>query len=180
MLYSRRISFCLSQKVDKRLFSRLLNQEVLPLSHFINQKINSDPLENAALQIRDVATTNGLSYYIETYGCQMNLSDTEIVRSILTSSGYSISTNLTEADIIITNTCAIRENAEQKVWNRLKYFHSLRRKNKKRGVKSYYPIVGVLGCMAERLKERLLHEESVDFVCGPDAYRDIPRLLNQV
>ena len=85
---------------------------------------------------------------------------------------------LEDADLILTNTCAIRENAEHKIWQRLKYFASLRKKNRKDGSKSSgYPVVGVLGCMAERLKSKLLDEEGVDFIAGPDAYRELPALL---
>jgi len=123
---------------------------------------------------------NSLKFYIETYGCQMNLSDSEIVRSILLDAGHRTCPEHKDADVILTNTCAIRENAEAKVWHRLKYFQSIRNKNKVKGQKRYTPVVGVLGCMAERLKERLLEEEGVDFVCGPDAYRDIPSLLDGI
>lgn len=133
-----------------------------------------------------------LKYFIETYGCQMNVSDSEIVKSVLSSAGHLPCDSIEEADLILTNTCAIRENAEDKVWHRLQYFQSLRRKNKvsKRQLAKMkiaglpepkhkqYPLVGVLGCMAERLKDKLLEEESVDFICGPDAYRDIPKLID--
>jgi tRNA-2-methylthio-N6-dimethylallyladenosine synthase len=125
----------------------------------------------------EVATS--LKFYIETYGCQMNLSDSEIVRSILLDSGHTSCFDHSEADLILTNTCAVRENAESKVWRRLQFFQSIRKKNKRVGGK-YAPVVGVLGCMAERLKEKLLEEDSVDFVCGPDAYRDIPNLLGGI
>lgn len=102
----------------------------------------------------------------------MNLADSDIVRSVLLSEGYVICEELEEADLILTNTCAIRENAEAKIWQRLKYFASLRKKAKIENTKpSGYPIIGVLGCMAERLKTKLLEEEEVDFVAGPDAYR---------
>ena len=128
---------------------------------------------------------NDLTYMIETYGCQMNVSDSEIVRSVLDDAGHSKTTKLEEAELIMLNTCAIRENAEAKIWRRLQYLQSVRRdrklKNKKAGGGlKQGPYVGVLGCMAERLKTRLLEEESVDFVVGPDAYRDIPRLVHQV
>ena len=117
--------------------------------------------------------------YIETYGCQMNVSDSDVVRSILLKEGYSLTNEVNNANIVLINTCAIRENAEGKVWHRLSYFQSLRNKNRS-SKKLRLPYIGVLGCMAERLKEKLLDEDSVDFVCGPDAYRDIPRLLNKV
>lgn len=126
------------------------------------------------------SSPKSLKFYIETYGCQMNLSDSEIVRSILIEAGHKACTDLDEADVVLTNTCAVRENAESKVWNRLKFFQSMRMKNRVKGDKGYTPIVGVLGCMAERLKEKLLLEDSVDFVCGPDAYRDMPALVDNI
>ena len=121
-------------------------------------------------------STLSLKFHVETYGCQMNLSDTEIVRSILISAGHTETASVDDAEIIFQNTCAIRENAETKIWNRLKYFKGMRRRSKRKG----YPKVGVLGCMAERLKEKLFEDEAVDLVCGPDAYRDLPRLLDSV
>ncbi len=124
-------------------------------------------------------TQQSLKFHIETYGCQMNVSDSEIVTRLLLDAGHIVSDDLEKADLVLTNTCAIRDNAESKVWHRLKYFRSMRRKRKPRDF-THYPLVGVLGCMAERLKDRLLTEESVDFVCGPDSYRDIPRLLERV
>lgn len=112
--------------------------------------------------------------FIETYGCQMNFSDTEIVASVLTEMQYGFTNDEKEADVIFINTCSIRENAESKVWNRLK---ALKHAKKQRPDL----IVGVLGCMAERLKSKLLEQEQlVDMVVGPDAYRDLPRLLSEV
>ena len=112
--------------------------------------------------------------YIESYGCQMNFSDSEIVASILRETGFSTTTQLEEAELILLNTCAIRDNAEQKVRNRLASLTPVKKRKPK--VK-----IGVLGCMAERLKTKLLEEEKVvDMVVGPDAYRDIPRLLTEV
>ena len=142
----------------------------------IDSGIDDSPHYNAKYMLQE----EGLRFHIETYGCQMNVSDSEIVRSILISHGHESVSDIHSADVILTNTCAIRENAESKVWHRLNYLHSVRRKNKIKQKKSYYPIVGVLGCMAERLKEKMLEEDSVDFVCGPDAYRDIPRLISNV
>ena len=111
--------------------------------------------------------------FLESYGCQMNYSDSEIVASILSKDGYSTTDKLEEADVILVNTCAIRENAEQRVRKRLKDFKKL--KKKKTGM-----LVGVLGCMAERLKTKFLEEEKiVDMVVGPDSYRDLPNLLSQ-
>lgn len=113
-------------------------------------------------------------FYIETYGCQMNFADTEIVNSILLDDGMTAVQDAESADVILVNTCSIRENAETKVWNRLKEFRTLK-KNKEDLT------VGVLGCMAERIKDRIIEEEHlVDIVVGPDAYRDIPRLLAEV
>lgn len=123
--------------------------------------------------------SRGLHFHIETYGCQMNVNDSEIVRSILMKEGHVSASTAETADLILTNTCAIRENAELRVFNRLQYFQSIRKKNRVDLKTKGYPIVGVLGCMAERLKDRLLEKDSVDFICGPDAYRDIPRLLQK-
>jgi tRNA-2-methylthio-N6-dimethylallyladenosine synthase len=112
--------------------------------------------------------------FIETYGCQMNLSDSEIVASILTAEGFSNTDNILDADFIFLNTCSIRENAEERVRKRLQYLRSLKRRNP--GLK-----IGLLGCMAERLKDALLIEESsIDIIAGPDSYRDLPKLLQQV
>lgn len=112
--------------------------------------------------------------YIESYGCQMNFSDSEIVMSILTEQGFDTTSQADQADLILLNTCSIRDNAEQKVRNRLTQFNYI--KNKKPSV-----LIGVLGCMAERLKSKLLEEEKiVDMVVGPDAYRDLPNLIEQV
>lgn len=113
-------------------------------------------------------------FFLETYGCQMNFSDSEIVTSLLLESGYANTSLPEEADIILMNTCAIRENAEQKVRVRLTEFRSLKRCNPSL-------IVGVLGCMAERLKDKFIEEEKlVDIVVGPDAYRAIPSLIEEV
>ena len=112
--------------------------------------------------------------YLESYGCQMNFSDSEIVASILSKQGYSTTRDFENADLILLNTCAIRDNAELRVRNKLRQFHVLKRK--KPGL-----IVGLLGCMAERLKSQLLEQEKlVDLVVGPDAYRDLPNLIEAV
>ena len=109
--------------------------------------------------------------YIETYGCQMNVADSEVVASVLTDKGYTVTEDINEADVILINTCSIRENAEQRVWGRLDVFKHIKKTNP-------HLTVGVIGCMAERLKEKLIEEEkSVDLVVGPDAYRDLPGLL---
>jgi len=117
---------------------------------------------------------DGRKLYIESYGCQMNFADSEIVASILQDKGFITTADYKEADVVFINTCSIRENAEQRVRNRLKEFESA--KLKKPGM-----IVGVLGCMAERLKSKFLEEEKlVDVVVGPDAYRDLPNLIEKV
>ena len=111
--------------------------------------------------------------YIESYGCQMNFSDSEIVSSILLNEGFDHTKNAENADLILINTCSIREKAEDNIRNRLSFFNSLKKKNT--NIK-----IGVLGCMAERLKEKLLHEEKVvDIVAGPDSYRNLPELIKK-
>ena len=123
---------------------------------------------------KDPQKSNGRKLYIESYGCQMNFSDSEIVASILLDKGFETTRDYKEADVVFINTCSIRENAEQRVRNRLKEFESAKAKNP--GM-----VVGVLGCMAERLKSKFLEEEKlVDVVVGPDAYRDLPNLIEQV
>jgi len=115
--------------------------------------------------------TYGKKFYIESYGCQMNFSDSEIVASILNSNGFGATRNFEEADLVLLNTCSIREKAEQTVRKRLTEFKKIKRKRP--GM-----LVGVLGCMAERLKSKLLEEEKlVDLVVGPDAYRTLPQLV---
>mgnify|MGYP001368611354 FL=1 len=120
------------------------------------------------------AKSNVKKMYIETYGCQMNFSDSEIVASILSEDNYTSTKNIEEADIILVNTCSIREKAEETVRKRLKFYNSVKKRNKN-------IMVGVMGCMAERLKTKLLEEEKlVDIVVGPDAYRDLPKLIKKV
>ncbi|KAL8579579.1 CDK5 regulatory subunit associated protein 1 [Nucella lapillus] len=114
--------------------------------------------------------------YFQIYGCQMNVSDTEVAWSILKKSGYTRTAIISEADVILLMTCAIREGAEDKVWSRLEFFKSLKRK--RQGHKAAPVTIGILGCMAERLKQKIVEKEKlVDVVCGPDAYRDLPHLL---
>ncbi|MCU0361657.1 MAG: tRNA (N6-isopentenyl adenosine(37)-C2)-methylthiotransferase MiaB [Bacteroidia bacterium] len=116
---------------------------------------------------------NGKKLFLESYGCQMNFSDSEIVASILMKEGYALTKDFEEADLIFLNTCAIRENAELRVRNRLNDFKRVKQKNAG-------ALVGVLGCMAERLKSQLMEEEKlVDIVVGPDSYRDLPNLINE-
>ena len=104
----------------------------------------------------------------------MNVADTEIVASVLQNAGYQGAEDMQTADIILVNTCAIRENAETKIWNRLKSKYGVEKK-KRPDIK-----IGVLGCMAERIKEKMLEHQVVDLVAGPDAYRDLPRLLSML
>ena len=124
--------------------------------------------------LKEHHTGKSRKLYIESYGCQMNFSDSEIVASILQNEGYDTTANIEQADLIFLNTCSIREKAEQTVRNRLAHINALKKKKPEM-------MVGVLGCMAERLKTKLLEEEKiVDLVAGPDAYRDLPRLIYQV
>jgi tRNA-2-methylthio-N6-dimethylallyladenosine synthase len=111
--------------------------------------------------------------YIETYGCQMNVADSEVVASVMQTDGYAVTEHPEEADAIFINTCSVRDNAEQRVLRRLHYFQSFRKK--KRGL-----IIGVLGCMAERVRDELIREHGVDLVAGPDAYMDLPNLAGAV
>ncbi|WP_234734829.1 tRNA (N6-isopentenyl adenosine(37)-C2)-methylthiotransferase MiaB [Tellurirhabdus bombi] len=121
----------------------------------------------------DELAVNKKRLYIESYGCQMNFSDSEIVAAVMRNAGFATTSTAEEADVIFLNTCAIRENAEQKVRNRLKQLTVLKKRKPEL-------LVGMLGCMAERLKTNLLEEEKiVDIVAGPDAYRDIPKLVEE-
>ncbi len=114
---------------------------------------------------------DGRKLFIETYGCQMNVGDSEIVLSLLQREGYVYTDDIAGADVILINTCSIRDNAEQRIWGRLREMRQLRRANREL-------IIGIIGCMAERLKESLLEgEDAVDIVAGPDAYRSLPELL---
>lgn len=122
--------------------------------------------------IKPIEDKNRPKVFIETYGCQMNVGDSEVVLSILQDAGYALCHSLAEADLILINTCSIRDNAEQRVLGRLDVF---RQEKRKRNV-----TVGILGCMAERLKEKLLENKAVDIVAGPDAYRDLPKLVEAV
>ena len=111
--------------------------------------------------------------FIETYGCQMNVADSEVIASVMQMAGYSVAETLEEADAVFMNTCSIRDNAEQKILNRLEFFHSMKKKKK-------HLIVGVLGCMAERVKDDLIEHHHVDLVVGPDAYLTLPELIASV
>jgi tRNA-2-methylthio-N6-dimethylallyladenosine synthase len=140
----------------------------------LTDKTHDEARQGEALIIDAPQVPHARKLYIESYGCQMNFADSEIVASILLDQGFETTGNYQEADAIFINTCSIRENAEQRVRNRLSQFGAEKRKNPKL-------IVGVLGCMAERLKSKFLEEEKlVDMVVGPDAYRDLPQLIAQV
>lgn len=141
----------------------------------IPDKAHDESRQGEALLLQPVeGKNNGRKLYIESYGCAMNFSDSEIVASILAEQGFETTNDYTNADVIFINTCSIRENAEIRVRNRLKEFKTAKSKNP--GM-----VVGVLGCMAERLKAKFLEEEKlVDVVVGPDAYRDLPNLIDQV
>ncbi|MDP9047222.1 MAG: tRNA-2-methylthio-N(6)-dimethylallyladenosine synthase [Bacteroidota bacterium] len=141
----------------------------------IPDKVHDEARQGEALLLAPADTvTNSRKLYIESYGCAMNFSDSEIVASILLEKGFETTSDYNIADVIFINTCSIRENAEQRVRNRLKEFRIAKVKNP--GL-----VVGVLGCMAERLKAKFLEEEKlVDVVVGPDAYRDLPNLIEQV
>ena len=119
------------------------------------------------------SATQNKRLFIETYGCQMNVADSEVIASIMKMAGYDVCDSLDDADAVFLNTCSLRDNAEQKIFNRLEFFHSMRKK--KRGL-----IVGVLGCMAERVKDDLITNHHVDLVVGPDAYLSLPDLIASV
>ena len=124
----------------------------------------------------DLKSANSVSnkkLFIETYGCQMNVADSEVVASIMQMDGYELTDRIEEADAIFVNTCSVRDNAEQKIYGRLQYFQSLRKK--KHGL-----VVGVLGCMAERVREELIEVHHADLVVGPDSYMDLPNLVGAV
>ena len=111
--------------------------------------------------------------YIETYGCQMNVGDSEVIFSILGKEGYERTESMDDADVILANTCSVRDNAEQRIWGRIEVFH--KQKEKRSGV-----VVGIVGCMAERLKDKLLDTHKVYLVAGPDSYRTLPTLLRDI
>ncbi|MEZ5172944.1 MAG: tRNA (N6-isopentenyl adenosine(37)-C2)-methylthiotransferase MiaB [Bacteroidia bacterium] len=135
------------------------------------EKIIDESRQGEALMVDQAETAGKRKMFLESYGCQMNFADSEIVASILTGQGYTTTSDINEADVIFVNTCAIRDNAEQRVRKRLNEFNQVKKKNPDL-------VIGVLGCMAERLKAKLLEEEKlVDIVVGPDAYRDLPVLI---
>ncbi|MBR5436623.1 MAG: tRNA (N6-isopentenyl adenosine(37)-C2)-methylthiotransferase MiaB [Muribaculaceae bacterium] len=115
---------------------------------------------------------NDKKLFIETYGCQMNVADSEVVAAVMEMAGYSLAENIEDADAIFLNTCSIRDNAEQKIFSRLQFLASLKRKRR-----PLHTIVGVIGCMAERVKDDLINNHGVDLVAGPDSYLDLPNLV---
>ena len=123
--------------------------------------------------IRPIIDEKRPKIYIETYGCQMNVNDSEVILSILQDEGYALTENMDEADVILANTCSIRDNAEQRIWGRIDQFRL--QKRKRQGV-----VIGIVGCMAERLKDKLLEGHEVDIVARPDSYRSLPALLRAV
>ena len=132
-----------------------------------------EKMEQEVVSTDSKSVLNDKKLFIETYGCQMNVADSEVVASIMEMDGFELTDNITDANAIFVNTCSVRDNAEQKVVQRLKYYQSLKRK--KIGL-----IIGVIGCMAERVKEELITDHGVNIVVGPDAYLDIPNLINSV
>jgi tRNA-2-methylthio-N6-dimethylallyladenosine synthase len=144
-----------------------------------HDKTSNEPLtedRQGEVLLQDTIDPNNTQkkLYLESYGCQMNFSDSEVVASILAQDGYATTRNIAEADLVLINTCSIRDNAEQRVRNRLTEFQHHKQQNPEL-------VVGILGCMAERLKKNLLEEEKlVDIVAGPDAYRDLPNLISEV
>jgi len=130
-----------------------------------NQKKEVDLKSTSALN-------NSKKLFIETYGCQMNVADSEVVAAIMSKEGFIMADKVEDADVIFANTCAVRDNAEKRVLGRLRFFQSLRKKNPNL-------IVGILGCMAEHMKQELIDVHKADLVAGPDAYRDIPHLVEE-
>ena len=139
-----------------------------------SNKVIDEGRQGEALELKSSVNPTAKKLYLESYGCAMNFSDSEVVASILVGQGFVTTRNEAEADVILINTCSIRDNAEQRVRNRLTQFNKAKRE--KPGM-----IIGILGCMAERLKKNLLEEEKlVDIVAGPDSYRDLPNLITEV
>ncbi|CAO2578189.1 Mitochondrial tRNA methylthiotransferase CDK5RAP1 [Lemmus lemmus] len=169
-----------SEDVQKDFSSRLAAgptfQHFLRSALVLQEKPSSPQVEDPPPYVTgDELLGRQRKVYLETYGCQMNVNDTEIAWSILQKSGYLRTSNLQEADVILLVTCSIREKAEQTIWNRLRQLKALKTKRPR----SRVPLrIGILGCMAERLKGEILNKEKmVDLLAGPDAYRDLPRLL---
>ena len=151
-------------------FSKKNRRERYYLTYF-QSKMKENNEEQADLKSANSVSNKKL--FIETYGCQMNVADSEVVASIMQMDGYELTDRIEEADAIFVNTCSVRDNAEQKIYGRLQYFQSLRKK--KHGL-----VVGVLGCMAERVREELIEVHHADLVVGPDSYMDLPNLVGAV
>lgn len=130
--------------------------------------------EQETADSKSALTVRDKSLYIETYGCQMNVADSEVVASIMQMDGFHLTEHAEEADAVLINTCSVRDNAEQKVLNRIGYYNDIRRKHKRN------LIIGILGCMAERVKDELIDKHGVDLVVGPDSYLDLPNLVGAV
>lgn len=171
-------SFCVAPKVNDK--ATLLKEKardrvkkVPQMSQFLQENEATSleqPLQRSEITTSDILKNK--KYFIETYGCQMNEADTEIIRAVLEANGMTQALQQSETDVIFLNTCAIRENAESKVFHRLNEIRAERNKSKRDF------LIGVLGCMAERLKVDLIEKnKAVDIVVGPDAYRDLPRLV---
>lgn len=157
-------------------------KRVLPngpnLADFIKTEIEPIEIESEAVFVPYLEPNQEYGsqrkVYFDVYGCQMNVNDTEIIWSILKSNNFQKTDDVNEADVALVVTCAIRENAENKIWHRIKHLNAVRRK---RGKNSNMKI-GILGCMAERLKHKIIEKEkAVDLIAGPDSYKDLPRLL---
>lgn len=147
-----------------------MNDTINPL---IQNKEHDETRQGEAVSIKGKSEKKAKNCYVESYGCALNFNDSEIVATLLNQEGYGITTNYKEADLILINTCSIRENAEQKVRERLRIFTAVKKQNPA-------ALIGVLGCMAERLKEDLLEQEKmVDLIVGPDAYRSLPELIQK-
>ena len=129
--------------------------------------------ELTGADFKSATAVDNKKLFIETYGCQMNVADSEVIGSVMQMAGYSVAETLEEADAVFMNTCSIRDNAEQRILNRLEFFHSMKKKKR-------HLIVGVLGCMAERVKDDLIEHHHVDLVVGPDAYLTLPELIAAV
>ncbi len=156
-----------------RLNSLIMFDRPGDLQDLLHPPLHDESRQGEALVIDHRAKYKGRKLYIESYGCAMNFADSEIVASIMLDMGFETTSQYKEADVIFINTCSIRDNAEQRVRNRLREFGAAKRK-------SPGMTIGVLGCMAERLKSKFLEEEKlVDIVIGPDSYRDLPNLINQ-
>ena len=151
------------------MFERPIN-----LKDLANTEMHDESRQGEALLLERPKQYTGRKLYIESYGCAMNFADSEIVASLMLDMGFETTDQYKQADVIFINTCSIRDNAQQRVRNRLREFSAA--KNKRPGM-----TIGVLGCMAERLKSKFLEEEKlVDLVVGPDSYRDLPNLLSKL